>query len=127
MHLVYQNAIATIVAVDPDPECSANSGLFGVSKPRTLQLNVALKDRTLVLTQPHISYPLLKSKWASRGWTYQEGRLSRRCVYFTESGLYYACHALVRSESIVQYLPIGPKGGDSLVGPIKRIQLPLGL
>jgi hypothetical protein len=118
MHLIYHGAIATIVAVDPDPNSSARSGLFGVSIPRNPQRKALLYGHHLLLTQPHISHHLSRSKWATRGWTFQEARLSRRCLFFTEGQVYYACQSIVRSEDVNQLLPDRPLGGESLNGSI---------
>lgn len=40
------------------------------------------------------------SKWATRGWTYQEARLSRRCLVFTEHQVYVVCRETTGSEAV---------------------------
>lgn len=38
---------------------------------------------------------LSRSRWATRGWTYQEQILCKRAVVFTESGFFWDCHCSV--------------------------------
>jgi len=44
-------------------------------------------------------YKLDRSKWATRGWTYQERKLSNRNVVFTEHEVFFECsHTIVRER-----------------------------
>ena len=52
-----------------------------------------------------MSYHLSSSTWVTRGWTYQEAILSRRCIFFTKDQVYFACKTHLRSEAVEQ-LPI---------------------
>lgn len=76
MDAVYQEAVLTIVAARGE---SPSSGLVGVSKlDRIRQPSVKIGDWVLV---PCLLSPqdiVSKSKWNTRGWTYQEGMLSSR-------------------------------------------------
>ena len=40
------------------------------------------------------------SRWNTRGWTLQEARLARRCLFFTQYQMYLVCRTNTRSESI---------------------------
>ncbi|KAK7613939.1 heterokaryon incompatibility protein-domain-containing protein [Phyllosticta paracitricarpa] len=65
---IYNHAYATIAAIEGlDPHC----GLHGVSD--CLRLEVFRES----------DYFIRRSKWATRGWTYQESLLSRRLMLFT--------------------------------------------
>jgi hypothetical protein len=118
MDAVYSKAFATIVAMDGT---SADAGLPGVRpktrspqkveilviKPGSENLdydpdasddnNVAIN---LVATPPELHLALEFSPWNSRGWTFQERLLSRRCIYFSQNYLYFQCgqHSRVLSE-----------------------------
>jgi hypothetical protein len=54
----------------------------------------------LVSSCPPVSTLIQTSKWATRGWTYQEARLSRRCLFFTEHQVYIVCRETTRSEAV---------------------------
>lgn len=89
MDQVYANAFATIIAAAGE---NAQMGLPGVSiSPRQPQQRVDIEKATL-LELPYGEDDLLSSKWASRGWTYQEGYLSRRRIIFTASQVLFLCN-----------------------------------
>ncbi|KAI0503169.1 heterokaryon incompatibility protein-domain-containing protein [Xylaria bambusicola] len=95
MHMghVYKNATLTIVAAAGHDE---SYGLPGVSSTR-LHRQTSFKndgdgyELRSTLPLPHSS--IAKSKWASRGWTYQEAILSRRRLVFTDEQLYFECNS----------------------------------
>lgn len=81
MDNICENALVTIVAADGD-NCEA--GLCGVtSRSRLPQPRLTTNAGVLVSNLPHVSAYLKDSKCASRGWTYQEAFLSRRCLFFS--------------------------------------------
>ncbi|KAI1428889.1 heterokaryon incompatibility protein-domain-containing protein [Xylaria sp. FL1777] len=100
MHMdsVYKNATLTIVAAAGADE---SHGLPGVSKPRpTRQLSFKRDEEgyRLISTLPLPHSSIAKSKWATRGWTYQEAILSRRRLVFTEDQLYFKCDSTSHAE-----------------------------
>lgn len=98
MDQIYAAALATIVVVSAK---QATSGLPGVGLiPRTPQPHAFLKDRLLVSTLPHVSFPITESRWVRRAWTYQEAILSRRCLFFTDRQVYFLCRAMDCCEVI---------------------------
>lgn len=101
MASIYSYAIATICATGED----ANSGLYGVSKDRKLQHKVI--SRGLVKCpwpEFHIREHLKVSKWSTRGWTYQEPLLSKKCLFFTPETVVQVCHTRTFEEAIsVEY------------------------
>jgi hypothetical protein len=98
MDQIYENAEATIVALYGDND---DSGLPGVSMvSRSAQSFVSTAGGRLVSSLPPISTIIADSIWATRGWTYQEARLSRRCLFFTEHQVYLVCRETTRSESV---------------------------
>ncbi|KAK4104943.1 HET-domain-containing protein [Parathielavia hyrcaniae] len=60
---------------------------------------VTIGPRTLAWT-PFVKNEILRSKWNSRGWTYQEGLLARRRLVFTDSQVYFQSNAMHCVESI---------------------------
>ncbi|ROT37768.1 HET-domain-containing protein [Sodiomyces alkalinus F11] len=60
---------------------------------------------TLVSTMQDPRVTIRKSRWATRGWTYQEGVLSRRCLVVTPEQVYWECRGMAVHESIKLPLP----------------------
>ncbi|KAK4176787.1 HET-domain-containing protein [Triangularia setosa] len=88
MDQIYEHATATIVAIHGDND---KAGLPDVS-------TVLRKPQPQVQTQGVVQ----NSTWATPGWTYQESRLSCRCLFFTENQVYHVCKKTTRSEVIAQ-------------------------
>ena len=55
----------------------------------------------LLTPLPDIDSVIRGSRWTSRAWTYQEERLSRRKLYFTETQMYFQCSCAVFCEDSV--------------------------
>ena len=101
MDCIYSQAQLTIIAAaGEDP----TYGLPGISSTaRNPQHRLQLGDIELV--QIHRSdEDVYYSKWASRGWTFQEGYLSRRRLMFTEHEVLYLCDQMCCQESVRQDL-----------------------
>ncbi|KAK1448740.1 hypothetical protein CMEL01_08055 [Colletotrichum melonis] len=90
MDLIYSKAELTIVAAAGQDE---TYGLPGVSLTERLEQNILHLDGiTIMNTGPHPAcYVEFKSKWFTRGWTFQEGLLSRRRIIFTEHQTFFEC------------------------------------
>ncbi|KAH8593711.1 heterokaryon incompatibility protein-domain-containing protein [Bisporella sp. PMI_857] len=98
MDEIYENAEATIVAMYGEND---SAGLPGVSSiPRTPQPRLQTAHGCLVSSCPPLATVIRTSKWATRGWTYQEARLSRRCLFFTTHQVYIVCREATVSEAV---------------------------
>lgn len=53
----------------------------------------------LVSTMQDPRVAIRRSKWATRGWTYQESALSKRCLVFTPEQIYWECRGMAIHES----------------------------
>lgn len=96
--LICSQAYLTIMAA---AGTDANTGLPGVgSTSRIRQPHAIVCQQVLVSSLPRADFDLQKSKWASRGWTYQEGKLSRRRLIFPERQVYFECLLMHASESL---------------------------
>ncbi|KAI1842283.1 hypothetical protein JX266_011568 [Neoarthrinium moseri] len=97
MDQIYQGAAVTFVdAVGDSPE----QGFPGVSTlPRSLQTAVIIGGQRLIAV-PDVAKEILSSPWSTRGWTYQEGLLSRRRLIFTRSQVYFQCMGMHCCESV---------------------------
>ena len=87
MGQIYKNSALTIIAASG--ECPAY-GLPGVSRPRILQDSFKVGE-TRLLSIPDVKEEINSSRWNTRGWTYQEGLLSRRRLVFTDQQIYFQC------------------------------------
>lgn len=91
MAFVYSNAYLTLIAACGN---DAEAGLFGVSRPRSHQPYVELKDIALLRpsSQPQFRPGLpIQSKWSNRAWTMQEAILSKRRLVFLEDQVCWSC------------------------------------
>lgn len=89
MDRIYRGADLTIVAAAGDDE---HFGLPGVgTTTRKKQTVVELDSCTLLTTGPDPTLETRRSRWWSRGWTFQESLLSRRRLIFTEHQSWFEC------------------------------------
>ncbi|KAL2066388.1 hypothetical protein VTL71DRAFT_2459 [Oculimacula yallundae] len=88
MDKIYRNAYATIIqAAGSNPRY----GLPGVSASRAKQTRVTALGYKFTVVPNHPLYSITTSHWVRRGWTYQEGILSRRRICFTDDQVYFEC------------------------------------
>jgi hypothetical protein len=124
MDLVYDQALATIVALSGTDASSGLPGVAtGVITNPTLVKTVHRWNLTPLLPDLEAAYN--PSKYATRGWTFQEEILSRRLMFFTEDEVYFQCRqGFVKSSfsektkqedrGIVNPFVRTRKGGDAL-------------
>jgi ankyrin repeat protein len=99
MHHVYANAEVTLIAAAGQ---DSSFGLPGTDplRPRPPQPSARIKTHLLTCIPPDPATLIKASTWATRGWTYQEGLLARRRLFFTEREMSFECHDLLRREAI---------------------------
>lgn len=85
---IYNRASVTIIAAAGD---GPDYGLPGVSSKRQQPPRVCIGSRTLFATFPDPQTRISRSKWSTRGWTFQEGLLARRRLVFTDQQVYFQC------------------------------------
>lgn len=123
---IYEGALVTLVAM------ASETTEHGLYFPRVLRPSVripcATKERTIgtmnvtypgnngaVIIGRTFSKEVRNSRWASRGWTFQEGLLSRRQIYFGQHQLFWECQKTACDE-------IGlPTYADSLSASLRDI------
>ena len=99
MDQTYAGAYATIIACAGS---DANSGLPGVTTVmRTQQPSADTQNLRLVSSLSPLPCALKNTAWITRGWTYQEAILSKRCLFFTEQQVYFVCRCMSRCEAVV--------------------------
>ena len=85
---IYQAAVLTIIAAAGD---NPHHGLPGIRGTRRRQQQTLRVSGQLFVVAENQQDLIRGSVWYSRGWTYQEMLLSRRCLVFTESQVYFQC------------------------------------
>jgi len=99
MNLIYEGAEITIINAAGS---NAESGLPGIeNEPRPLQPKVKIGNTVLVSTMCSPRVHISNSVWSTRGWTYQEGVLSRRRLVFTGEQMYFECGAMAVCETVL--------------------------
>ncbi|ROV91350.1 hypothetical protein VMCG_09692 [Cytospora schulzeri] len=107
MDKIYSESALTIIASGSE---RPSEGLTGVGMNRT-DLPHVLRTGDLSLTQifTNLADEVDKSRWNTRGWTYQEGFLSNRRLLFTKSQCYFQCGELWCTDGIRLPLDTLPK------------------
>lgn len=98
MDHVYNSATLTIV--NATTTCCSNAPILGV-EPDTrssFQHSEVIRGVRYITTHSDPVPQVLASNWSTRGWTYQEGFLSPRCLVFTWYQAYFQCKSEVWSE-----------------------------
>lgn len=101
---------AAVVIINAAGEGS-EAGLPGISpysrpQPTTISLHGIKVSRI-----PNARLDIARSKWATRGWTFQEGLLTRRRLVFTRSQLYFQCMMCHHCEATAEVSYISNFGG----------------
>ncbi|KAK3344751.1 heterokaryon incompatibility protein-domain-containing protein [Neurospora tetraspora] len=109
MERIYSCSVLTIIAAAGEgPEY----GLPGVSsRHRPEQLCVQVAEEISLALYESPKNLVTTSKWHTRGWTYQEGLLSKRRLIFTDLLVYFQCYEMHGDE--VLSVPL-PGAADSL-------------
>ena len=97
MDAIYKNSQLTIIGAAGQDE---SYGLPGVGiRDRSHQFIVELDGATVLWNpnDPHLA--ISRSRWSTRGWTFQEALLSRRRLVFTDDQVYFQCNTMNCFES----------------------------
>ena len=99
MSAIYSGAWATIINLSGR---SARSGLprVGTLQGVIPQLSFEIWGKWLISVMPTLSQQISWSPWVSRAWTYQEGLLSPRRLFFTNHQVYLECNSVQCCESL---------------------------
>jgi hypothetical protein len=99
MSTIYSGAWATIISLSGR---SARSGLprVGTLQDVVPQLSCEIMGKRLLSVMPTLSQQISWSPWVSRAWTFQEGLLSPRRLFFTNHQVYFECNSVQCCESL---------------------------
>ncbi|RBR24906.1 uncharacterized protein FIESC28_02324 [Fusarium coffeatum] len=96
MDEIYSQALYTIVdAAGTD----SNYGLAGFAQRRKPHRYAQVPGAKLIYLGTPPAEKVGSSPWGSRGWTYQEGFLSHRRIFFTDEQVVFQCNAMTCLES----------------------------
>ncbi|KAH7402611.1 heterokaryon incompatibility protein-domain-containing protein [Pyrenochaeta sp. MPI-SDFR-AT-0127] len=98
MSAIYRHSYFTIFALTGT---DANCPLPGVepnSRHKLVYPNQKHPGLYLCKRNPSLVYSTAKALHSSRGWTFQESALSRRCLYFCEDQVYFQCQNAIWCE-----------------------------
>ncbi|KAF1995952.1 HET-domain-containing protein [Amniculicola lignicola CBS 123094] len=99
MDLVYRNSVLTIIdACGEDPSFGLPGVRPGSRCPH--QPSIQIGEHKLLSDVRNPQWLIKNSPWSTRGWTYQEGLLSRRRLIFTSEQIYFECHGFQFKESV---------------------------
>ncbi|KAF4629178.1 hypothetical protein G7Y89_g8964 [Cudoniella acicularis] len=101
MDSIYANAQVTIIAAQSKVQ---GTGLQGVSEKQPCWPTCNIGGSLIAPVLHDSSLSVGKSKWVTRGWTYQEGILSKRRLIFTDEQIFFKCNGMKYAESQVQPL-----------------------
>ncbi|KAI1417467.1 HET-domain-containing protein, partial [Hypoxylon sp. FL1857] len=88
MDAVYANSELTIIAAAGQDE---NYGLPGVSRRSRTTIPVAELGNLRISWLQNPQSSIRRSKWQTRGWTYQEAFMARRRLVFLDDQTYFEC------------------------------------
>lgn len=104
MGRIYSSAQLTIIASAGEDPFYGLPGL--TNNATTIPFQSEIINGLTLIVRPLSSVPSISvSKWATRGWTYQEGYLSRRRLFFTNQGIHYICNATSTGSALHRFLP----------------------
>ncbi|CAH0053705.1 unnamed protein product [Clonostachys solani] len=120
MDSIYRQSVITIVAASG---ANADAGIPGV-RPETRHLEqhtlqargvpfIDSVDSNQLGLLPFDAEPMWVSDtpWAQRAWTFQEGLVSRRLLFFTAEQVYWSCRRGLLSEDTVEHFSL--EDGDA--------------
>jgi hypothetical protein len=107
MNTIYEGAFATIIALSGRSADDCLPGVGGLGK-RTQQIYAEFGENLVIEEMPNLVSQVSESVWATCAWTYQEGLLSRRCLFFTEHQIYFVCNQMDCCESLNDRTGVDP-------------------
>lgn len=102
MHMIYANAHVTIIAAAGS---GPDHGLPGIGSSTRSYPSVRIGSHLLVPTLPDPKQSIRAAKWSSRGWTYQESKLSKRRLIFTDRQVLFVCRRACTDEAEQKLYP----------------------
>lgn len=97
MDQIYANSQITLIAAAGE---SADYGLPGINdRIRSEPKSYSVQGISLIQLPRHVAAEVLKSKWFTRAWTYEECYLSKRRLIFTDQQAAFVCNEIYCAEA----------------------------
>ena len=102
MDRVYGGSLLTLLVTTSTP-AQKDYGIPGINKTPRLpsQESIEVDGLKLTLALGSIDSAIASSVWFTRGWTFQESILSRRCLVLSDHQLYFRCPRDYRCEDVI--------------------------
>lgn len=101
MDRVYAGSYLTIVAAAPDEYYEDGRTFPGTKSTDESRKPVGLNGRSILRIMDEQYTKLRKTRWATRGWTFQEHILCKRAVFFTEDGIFWDCQCAMWISNVL--------------------------
>lgn len=113
---IYLNATLTIIAADGRDAQDSLSGVPDHGQTRTFNAKTwSVGGFEIAQAAPHDTY---RSKWATRGWTWQEDMFSLRSLIFTPESVYWKCSLAQWREDCADMADL-PNNGTELKSRVR--------
>ena len=99
MNLIYGNAALPICAADGNDSSAGLRAMQPEEKHDIRQYEEICGGIPLMVSRPPET-SIRESTWNTRAWTFQERLLSKRCLIFVDSRVYFQCPSTSMSEDI---------------------------
>ncbi|GKZ99227.1 hypothetical protein AnigIFM60653_003433 [Aspergillus niger] len=119
---IYAQAYVTIIALAGN---NAQHGLPGVNLvKRRASWTGTTQGIYLIEKAPAYTECLRKSRWSTRGWTFQEATLSSRRLLFSDTRVFYECsnHKNIKDELTGDYPNTAETAGTALLSYAKVVK-----
>ena len=101
MGAIYASVIVTIIAADGDSQ-DGFLGLRDISAPRNLeQCIIPFGEDKIVVRNTEGFYMSEENQYRSRGWAYQEEKMSQRRIWFQHKEVHWECQCNVWHEEMI--------------------------
>ncbi|KAK0737988.1 heterokaryon incompatibility protein-domain-containing protein, partial [Schizothecium vesticola] len=97
MDIIYEGALATVIAANGKDQNSGLTGINDVERLAQQPVQEVVPGIKMTITGGVSEY-LGMTPYSSRGWTMQEQVLSRRCLIFVDDCIFFRCHFTRFSE-----------------------------
>ncbi|KAH7094939.1 heterokaryon incompatibility protein-domain-containing protein [Paraphoma chrysanthemicola] len=114
MDMIYRAASLTIIAAAGD---NSNHGLPGVGSRNRIQYpSITVQGTTWISGSRYFRELMVKSKWYTRAWTYQEDFFSQRRLVFTDEQVFFECNTFACCESEPRTMGTDIISSDDVLG-----------